>query len=54
MSHDPAGPPLPDPRGPVSTAVRAYLENAGPLPADGAPASASPYGDDLQLALYLC
>ncbi|WP_328433412.1 iron-containing redox enzyme family protein [Streptomyces sp. NBC_00425] len=54
MAHDLAGPPLPVPRGPISTGVRAYLEDAGPLPAAEAAASASPYGDDLQLALYLC
>ncbi|MDX5570065.1 iron-containing redox enzyme family protein [Streptomyces sp. ID05-04B] len=54
MAHDLAGPPLPAPRGPVSTAVRAYLEDAGPLPASEAAVSAPPYGDDLQLALYLC
>ncbi|MER5428188.1 iron-containing redox enzyme family protein [Streptomyces sp. NPDC002588] len=52
MAHE--GPPLPPPRGPVSTAVRAYLLDTGPLPPAGAAASGDPYGDDLQLALYLC
>ncbi|MFI7498330.1 iron-containing redox enzyme family protein [Streptomyces sp. NPDC049687] len=52
MAHE--GPRLPSPRGPVSAAVAAYLLEKGPLPSAGAVASAAPYGDDLQLALYLC
>ncbi|GAA3309298.1 iron-containing redox enzyme family protein [Streptomyces cinereospinus] len=31
-----------------------YLRGAGPLPDPAGAASAAPYGDDLQLALYLC
>lgn len=54
MAHDLQGPRLPAARGPVSAAVRAYLSGAGPLPAAEAVAAADPYGDDLQLALYLC
>ncbi|MFH9548091.1 iron-containing redox enzyme family protein [Streptomyces sp. NPDC051445] len=54
MAHDSQGPRLPDTRGPVSAAVRGYLCGTGRLPADETVASASPYGDDLQLALYLC
>lgn len=52
MAHE--GPRLPAARGPVSTAVREYLLGAGPLPPAGAVAGAPAYGDDLQLALYLC
>ncbi|GGQ78048.1 hypothetical protein Saso_54480 [Streptomyces asoensis] len=54
MAHDSHGPRLPDSRGPVSAAVLGYLAGTAPLPAAGTSASASPYGDDLQLALYLC
>jgi hypothetical protein len=50
--HD--GPGLPQGRGPVSAAVGAYLLGAGPLPRHGCVRAADPYGDDLQLALYLC
>ncbi|MFF8594714.1 iron-containing redox enzyme family protein [Streptomyces sp. NPDC015220] len=54
MDHDRREPCLPPARGPLSAAVTAYLLGTGPLPraeeADGAAA----YGDDLQLALYLC
>ena len=49
--HDPR---LPAGRGPLSAAVAAYLRGTGPLPSAGAVAAAPPYGDDLQLALYLC
>ncbi|MFF8970069.1 iron-containing redox enzyme family protein [Streptomyces sp. NPDC014995] len=48
------GPRLPAARGPLSGAVRAYLLGAGPLPPAEAVAGAPVYGDDLQLALYLC
>ncbi|MGQ4404155.1 iron-containing redox enzyme family protein [Streptomyces hayashii] len=54
MAHDPQGPRLPAARGPVSAAVRAYLSGTGALPAAGTVPAASPYGDDLQLALHLC
>lgn len=54
MPHDSPEPRLPAARGPVSAAVRGYLPDPGPLPAPETVASASPYGDDLQLALYLC
>ncbi len=45
-------PPLPEPRGPLSAAVTALLRGArgGSVPS---PESCSPYGDDLQLALYI-
>ncbi|GAA2783390.1 iron-containing redox enzyme family protein [Streptomyces rameus] len=48
------GPQLPTPRGPLSAAVTAYLRGTGPLPRPTAAGAADPYGDDLQLALYLC
>jgi hypothetical protein len=54
MAHDHAEPRLPAARGPLSAAVQEYLLGAGPLPAPEAVADADPYGDDLQLALYLC
>ncbi|MFV8185568.1 MULTISPECIES: iron-containing redox enzyme family protein [unclassified Streptomyces] len=54
MTHDHEGPRLPEPRGPVSAAVKDYLLDAGPLPRPEAVAAAPAYGDDLQLALYLC
>lgn len=54
MAHDPHGPRLPAARGPVSAAVRGYLAGADALPAAETVAVASAYGDDLQLALYLC
>lgn len=54
MNHVHLGPELPPARGPVSAAVREYLRDTGPLPrAEDADAAAA-YGDDLQLALYLC
>ncbi len=46
------GPPLPAPRGPISAAVLDRLRGGdlrSDLPVDGA----DPYGDDLQLALYV-
>ncbi|MFH9861542.1 iron-containing redox enzyme family protein [Streptomyces sp. NPDC017202] len=52
MAHE--GPRLPAARGPLSAAVREYLLGAGPLPPAGAPTGTPAYGDDLQLALYLC
>ncbi|MFC9931427.1 iron-containing redox enzyme family protein [Streptomyces sp. NPDC127190] len=50
----PRGAPLPTPRGPLSAAVTAYLRGTGPLPHPSDAGAADPYGDDLQLALYLC
>ncbi|MEU9592775.1 iron-containing redox enzyme family protein [Streptomyces sp. NPDC048219] len=47
-------PQLPTARGPLSAAVGAYLLGTGPLPRPEDAAAASPYGDDLQLALYQC
>ncbi|MDG9719476.1 iron-containing redox enzyme family protein [Streptomyces sp. DH24] len=54
MAHDSEEPRLPTARGPLSEAVARYLRGAGPLPGPDATADADPYGDDLQLALYLC
>ncbi|MFD7994069.1 iron-containing redox enzyme family protein [Streptomyces mexicanus] len=51
---DRRGPALPSARGPLSAAVAAYLRGTGPLPGAEDAADAPPYGDDLQLALYLC
>ncbi|QFR02123.1 iron-containing redox enzyme family protein [Streptomyces phaeolivaceus] len=45
-------PPLPEPRGPLSAAVTALLRGSDPGPVPS-PDSCSPYGDDLQLALYV-
>ncbi|MEU9976391.1 iron-containing redox enzyme family protein [Streptomyces sp. NPDC051014] len=50
MTRSPA-PPLPGPRGPLSSAVLDALRGAAPA-AVPSPARSSPYGDDLQLALY--
>lgn len=57
--HSPTGhvhaePGLPSARGPVSAAVEEYLRDTGPLPRHEDIASTDVYGDDLQLALYLC
>ncbi|KOG74060.1 MULTISPECIES: iron-containing redox enzyme family protein [Streptomyces] len=54
MNHHARGPLLPPPRGPLSAAVTAYLRGTGPLPDPADAGAADPYGDDLQLALYLC
>ncbi|MEW2398797.1 iron-containing redox enzyme family protein [Streptomyces sp. NPDC046862] len=54
MSADQRGPRLPQTRGRLSAAVEAYLRGPGPLPHDSDIRAADPYGDDLQLALYLC
>ncbi|MGW2559516.1 iron-containing redox enzyme family protein [Streptomyces sp. NPDC001514] len=51
-NHD--GPSLPQARGALSAAVIARLAAGAPLPAPTVATSADPYGDDLQLALYLC
>lgn len=49
-----ASPPLPPPRGPLSAALVASLrDGAGRLPDAGQVSTAEPYGDDVQLALYL-
>lgn len=47
-------PELPRGRGELSAALTEYLRGTGPLPDDAAIADAAPFGDDLQLALYLC
>ncbi|WP_020134782.1 iron-containing redox enzyme family protein [Streptomyces sp. 351MFTsu5.1] len=47
-------PALPSARGPVSAAVRDHLLGTGALPRHESVAGADVYGDDLQLALYLC
>ncbi|WP_327729619.1 iron-containing redox enzyme family protein [Streptomyces sp. NBC_00487] len=49
-----AGPALPESRGPVSAAVMECLRGTGPPPDSREIAGADPFGDDLQLALYLC
>nr|BFD81103.1 iron-containing redox enzyme family protein [Streptomyces sp. Xyl84] len=54
MNHVHLGPGLPPARGPVSAAVREYLRGTGPLPRAEDADAAAVYGDDLQLALYLC
>ncbi|MEV5357455.1 iron-containing redox enzyme family protein [Streptomyces sp. NPDC093516] len=52
MEHEEPG--LPTPRGPLSRGVEAYLRGAGRLPRMEDVARAAVYGEDLQLALYLC
>ncbi|MFH9399436.1 iron-containing redox enzyme family protein [Streptomyces sp. NPDC017638] len=54
MSHDQREPRLPSPRGPLSAALTANLRGTGPLPRPADARAADPYGDDLQLALYVC
>ncbi|MDN0197766.1 iron-containing redox enzyme family protein [Streptomyces sp. S.PNR 29] len=54
MAHECEGPRLPSARGPISAAVEEYLLGTGPLPGPEHIADAPAYGDDLQLALYLC
>ncbi|MGW4317666.1 iron-containing redox enzyme family protein [Streptomyces sp. NPDC004684] len=54
MDDDRRGPQLPPARGPLSAAVTAHLLDTGPLPRPADAGAADPYGDDLQLALYLC
>ncbi|MFD7890864.1 iron-containing redox enzyme family protein [Streptomyces albidoflavus] len=46
-------PRLPEPRGPVSAGVVEALRSGGSPVTDGAEATADPYGEDLQLALYV-
>lgn len=54
MSPRSTGPSLPRPRGVLSAGVIGYLRDDGALPDPGVAGSAEPYGDDLQLALYVC
>jgi hypothetical protein len=54
MEYDREEPCLPAPRGPLSAAVKDHLLGTGPLPDPAEAAAAPAYGDDLQLALYLC
>ncbi|MFE2282350.1 iron-containing redox enzyme family protein [Streptomyces sp. NPDC059454] len=54
MKHPCEEPRLPAPRGPLSSAVEDHLRGTGPLPPDEEVVAAPVYGDDLQLALYLC
>ncbi|WP_399096086.1 iron-containing redox enzyme family protein [Streptomyces sp. BBFR2] len=54
MTTDPAAPPLPRPRGPLSAAVISRLrEGRGRLPSDDEIRRADPYGADPQTALYV-
>ncbi|MFK4070160.1 iron-containing redox enzyme family protein [Streptomyces sp. NPDC029674] len=46
-------PRLPSPRGDLSHGVLAALRDGGPVPAPRDAEQAAPYGDDLQLALYV-
>ncbi|MBB5916054.1 hypothetical protein BJY24_004966 [Nocardia transvalensis] len=50
---DPIAPPLPNPRGPLSAAVRDVLRGTPPGSAPEI-AAADPYGGDLHLALHMC
>ncbi|MFE1518571.1 iron-containing redox enzyme family protein [[Kitasatospora] papulosa] len=54
MTRHRTGPPLPRARGELSAGVIAFLRDDGALPGPGAARDADPYGDDLQLALYVC
>ncbi|MFD9292672.1 iron-containing redox enzyme family protein [Streptomyces sp. NPDC060030] len=54
MSRQRTGPRLPRARGELSAGVIAFLQDGGALPDTGAARAADPYGDDLQLALYVC
>ncbi|MYW07406.1 iron-containing redox enzyme family protein, partial [Streptomyces sp. SID2563] len=54
MAGRTAGPGLPRTRGELSAAVVAHLRGTGPLPDPSLADAAEPYGDDLQLALYVC
>ncbi|MDF0375883.1 iron-containing redox enzyme family protein [[Kitasatospora] papulosa] len=54
MTRHRTGPPLPRARGELSAGVIAFLRDDGALPDRGAARDADPYGDDLQLALYVC
>ncbi|MFG2589805.1 iron-containing redox enzyme family protein [Streptomyces sp. NPDC048438] len=54
MSRQRTEPSLPRGRGALSTGVIDYLRDDGVLPAPDTAGAAEPYGDDLQLALYIC
>ncbi|MFF2729028.1 iron-containing redox enzyme family protein [Streptomyces sp. NPDC058008] len=54
MSRHRTGPSLPRPRGELSARVIGYLRDGSALPDPGRAWDAEPYGDDLQLALYVC
>ncbi|WUT00754.1 iron-containing redox enzyme family protein [Streptomyces sp. NBC_00708] len=54
MAGQTGGPALPRARGAISGAVIDRLRGSGPLPDPALADAAEPYGDDLQLALYLC
>jgi hypothetical protein len=54
MAQDLPGPPLPAARGPVSAAVVDHLRSRGPLPTEAEAEAADVWGEDVQLALYLC
>ncbi|MFI5757270.1 iron-containing redox enzyme family protein [Streptomyces sp. NPDC051569] len=54
MAIDQRGPALPRSRGDLSAAVIGYLRGEAALPGAGAALPDDPYGDDLQLALYVC
>ncbi|MET8331286.1 iron-containing redox enzyme family protein [Streptomyces sp. NPDC005181] len=47
-------PDLPQARGDLTAALIAYLRGHGSLPGLGCVTSCDPYGDDLQLAMYVC
>ncbi|MGW1980387.1 iron-containing redox enzyme family protein [Streptomyces sp. NPDC001889] len=53
MATEQRNPRLPSPRGDLSAALVAALSEDAPLPGGTAAQAADPYGDDLQLALYL-
>lgn len=54
MAGQTGGPALPRARGDLSAAVIAHLRGSGTLPDPALADAAEPYGDDLQLALYIC
>ncbi|MEU3184040.1 iron-containing redox enzyme family protein [Streptomyces sp. NPDC006923] len=54
MAIDQRGPVLPGDRGGLSAAVTGRLRDGAALPGEAAVRRADPYGDDLQLALYVC
>ncbi|MFJ8752478.1 iron-containing redox enzyme family protein [Streptomyces sp. NPDC102441] len=54
MSRHRTGPALPRARGALSAGVIGYLQDSGPLPDPEGARAAEPYGDDLQLSLYVC
>ncbi|MFJ8923351.1 iron-containing redox enzyme family protein [Streptomyces sp. NPDC102415] len=54
MSPHRTGPSLPQARGALSAGVIGYLRDDGALPDPDTARDAEPYGDDLQLALYVC